>query len=116
MMHMAALFITSDLPDIVFLFYDFVLSKFIQMEDIVKYNENGAPVKRLRRKARIVHSENIARKSFWNGHSCLLKELGRFDEDVGKIKPDYVRSFVFENKLIPSTWIVIRIDGCHFHR
>ncbi|KAK9233367.1 hypothetical protein WN943_023616 [Citrus x changshan-huyou] len=87
-----------------------------EMEDIVKYNENGAPVKRLRRKARIVHSENIAGKSFWNGHSCLLKELGRFDEDVGKIKPDYVRSFVFENKLIPSTWIVIRIDGCHFHR
>ncbi|KAI9197735.1 hypothetical protein LWI28_003426 [Acer negundo] len=87
-----------------------------EVEDIVKYNENGAPVKRLRRKARIVHSENIAGKKFWNEHPCLVKELGDFEEDVGKIKPDYVRSFLFESKLMPCTWIVIRIDGCHFHR
>ncbi|KAJ4715520.1 tRNA(His) guanylyltransferase [Melia azedarach] len=87
-----------------------------QVEDIVKYNGNGAPVKRLRRKERILHLENIAGKSFWNDHPCLLKELGVFEEDVGKIKPDYLRSFLFENKLLPSTWIVIRIDGCHFHR
>ena len=86
------------------------------MEDIVKYNENGAPVKRLRRKARIVHSENLAGKKFWNEHPCLVKELGNFEEDVGKIKPDYVRSFLFESKLMPCTCIVIRIDGRHFHR
>lgn len=77
---------------------------------------NGAPVKRLRRKARIVHAENIAGRSFWNEHSSLLKEVGGFTEDVDKIKLEYVRFFQFENKLMPSTWIVIRIDGCHFHR
>ncbi|KAK1591612.1 hypothetical protein Q3G72_010367 [Acer saccharum] len=87
-----------------------------EVEDIVKYNENGAPVKRLRRKTRIVHSENIAGKKFWNEHPCLVKELGGFEEDVSKIKPDYVRSYLFESKLMPYTWIVIRIDGCHFHR
>ncbi|KAI9165519.1 hypothetical protein LWI28_015542 [Acer negundo] len=44
----------------------------IEVEDIVNYNENGTPVKRLRRKARIVHSENIARKKFWNEHPKLM--------------------------------------------
>ncbi|XP_024030765.1 tRNA(His) guanylyltransferase 1 [Morus notabilis] len=87
-----------------------------KVEDIVKYDENGAPVKRLRRKAGIVHSKNIAGKSFWNEHVDLLKELGSFVDDVGKVEPDYIRSFQFEAKLLPSTWIVIRIDGCHFHR
>ncbi|XP_058005108.1 tRNA(His) guanylyltransferase 1 isoform X3 [Hevea brasiliensis] len=87
-----------------------------QEEDIAKYSENGTPVKRLRRKARILHSENIAGRSFWNVHQNLLKQLGCFAEDIGKINPDYIRSFLFENKLMPSTWIVIRIDGCHFHR
>ncbi|GAV85181.1 Thg1 domain-containing protein/Thg1C domain-containing protein [Cephalotus follicularis] len=88
----------------------------IQVEDIVKYNENGMPVRRLRRKAKIVHSENVSGRSFWNEHPSLLTELGGFAEDIGKIKPEYVRSFLFENKLMASTWIVIRIDGCHFHR
>lgn len=87
-----------------------------QEEDIAKYSENGTPVKRLRRKARIVHSENVAGRSFWNVHQNLLKDIGGFAEDNGKINPDYIRSFLFENKLMPSTWIVIRIDGCHFHR
>ncbi|XP_030975706.1 tRNA(His) guanylyltransferase 1-like isoform X2 [Quercus lobata] len=87
-----------------------------EVEENVKYNENGTPVKRLRRKARIVHSENITGKNFWNEHLSLLKEVGGFTEDVEKIKPEFVRSFQFENKLMPSTWIVIRIDGCHFHR
>ncbi|XP_031250399.1 tRNA(His) guanylyltransferase 1-like [Pistacia vera] len=87
-----------------------------EVEDIVKYHEDGTPVKRLRRKPRIVHSENIAGRNFWSEHPCLLKELGCFEENVSKIKPDYVRSFLFENKLMPCAWIVIRIDGCHFHR
>lgn len=87
-----------------------------QVEDIVKYNENGAPIKRLRKKASIVHSKNIAGKSFWNEHPKLLKELGGFVNDIGKVEPDFIRSFQFETKLLPSTWIVIRIDGCHFHR
>ncbi|KAB1210438.1 tRNA(His) guanylyltransferase 1 [Morella rubra] len=87
-----------------------------KVEENVKCNENGTPVKRLRRKARIVHSEDIAGRSFWNEHPSLLKEVGGFSEEVDKIRLEYVRLFQFENKLMPSTWIVIRIDGCHFHR
>ena len=87
-----------------------------QVEDIVKYSENGTPVKRLRRKPIVVHSDNIAASSFWNEDPFLLKELGDFREDIGNIKPEYVKSFQFENKLMPLTWIVVRIDGCHFHR
>ncbi|KAJ8766825.1 hypothetical protein K2173_008379 [Erythroxylum novogranatense] len=87
-----------------------------EVEDIVKYTDNGSPVKRLRKRPIIVHSENIAGRSFWNEHPNLLLELGGFVEDVSKTKSDYIRSFIFENKLMPSTWIVIRIDGCHFHR
>ncbi|KAJ7946280.1 tRNA(His) guanylyltransferase [Quillaja saponaria] len=87
-----------------------------EVEDIVKYNEEG-PVKRLRRKTKIVHSKKIASKSFWKEHPILLKELGSFVEEIDKVKPEYyIRSFEFENKLMPSTWIIIRIDGCHFHR
>ncbi|XP_077212685.1 tRNA(His) guanylyltransferase 2-like isoform X2 [Tasmannia lanceolata] len=29
---------------------------------------------------------------------------------------EYVKSFEVEDRLMPSTWIVVRIDGCHFHR
>ncbi|KAF3777614.1 tRNA(His) guanylyltransferase 2 [Nymphaea thermarum] len=29
---------------------------------------------------------------------------------------EYVKSFEVHDGLLPSTWIVIRIDGCHFHR
>ncbi|KAH1065961.1 hypothetical protein J1N35_030948 [Gossypium stocksii] len=87
-----------------------------EVQDIVKYNEDGTPVKRLRRKAGIFRSENIAGRRFWNAHASLLKELGNFSEDCFKTNPDYIRSFLFESKLMPSTWIVIRIDGCHFHR
>ncbi|RVW55106.1 tRNA(His) guanylyltransferase 1 [Vitis vinifera] len=88
----------------------------LKVEAIVKYSENGTPVKRLRRKPIIVHSDNIAARSFWNEHPFLLKELGDFREDINNIKPEYVKSFQFENKLMPLTWIVVRIDGCHFHR
>lgn len=88
----------------------------IQVIDIVKHRENGSPVRRLRKKSSIVHSKNIAGKCFWNNHTGLLKELGSFTNDIGKVEPDYVRSFQFKKILMPSTWIVIRIDGCHFHR
>jgi len=88
----------------------------LQVEDIVKYSENGTPIKRMRRDKTTVHSKNIAGRSFWNEHQSLLKELGGFTKDVGKINSDYIRSFLFESKLMASTWIVIRIDGCHFHR
>ena len=87
-----------------------------QVEDIVKYKENGAPVKRLRKKITLTHSENVAGRSFWNVHPCLCKELGHFEGDISKINPEYIKSFQFENNLMPSTWIVIRVDGCHFHR
>uniref|UniRef100_A0A2P2JXM4 tRNA(His) guanylyltransferase n=1 Tax=Rhizophora mucronata TaxID=61149 RepID=A0A2P2JXM4_RHIMU len=87
-----------------------------EVEDIIKYNETGMPVIRLRKRPITVHSEDIAGRIFWSEQCSLHLELGGFAEDVGKIKPDYVRSFLFERKLMPSTWIVIRIDGCHFHR
>ncbi|KAM5577537.1 hypothetical protein ABKV19_008066 [Rosa sericea] len=88
----------------------------LKVIDVVKHNKNGSPVRRLRKKLRIVHSKNIAGISFWNKHKCLLNELGSFSKDIGKVEPDFLKSFQFEKRLTPSTWIVIRIDGCHFHR
>ncbi|PHT65661.1 tRNA(His) guanylyltransferase 2, partial [Capsicum annuum] len=88
----------------------------IKVDDIVKYRENGTSVKRPRKKAIIVHSENVATKRFWNNHSCLTEELGSLTEGINKIKPEYLRSFQFESSLMLSTWIVVRVDGCHFHR
>ncbi|XP_010510034.1 PREDICTED: tRNA(His) guanylyltransferase 2-like isoform X2 [Camelina sativa] len=87
-----------------------------QVEEAVKHDENGNPVKRFRRRETLVHSESIAGRSFWNEHSSLHKDLGHFAQDIGKIDPDYVKSFQFENRLVPLTWVVVRIDGCHFHR
>ncbi|KOM33876.1 hypothetical protein LR48_Vigan02g002600 [Vigna angularis] len=86
------------------------------VEDVVKYTDNGAPIKRHRRKIIPVHSKKIAGKRFWNEHIVLLKELGGFIEEINNVTPEYVRSFEFDSKLMPSTWIVVRIDGCHFHR
>ncbi|KAL0350026.1 UNVERIFIED_CONTAM: tRNA(His) guanylyltransferase 1 [Sesamum radiatum] len=87
-----------------------------EVEDIVKYKDDGCPVKRLRRKVITVHSENIASRRFWNDQLCLPNELGPFTEDLNKTMPEYLKSFQYESKLMPCTWIVIRIDGCHFHR
>lgn len=92
----------------------FVLKTIV--EDIVKYAENGAPVKRSRRKIISEHKKKIASRRFWNEQTVLLKELGAFMEEIDNVKPEYVRSFEFDSKLIPSTWIVVRLDGCHFHR
>lgn len=63
-----------------------------------------------------VRSSNLAGKSFWNEHSSLLSELGRFEGDIQNIRPEYIESFQFQDKMMLSTWIVVRIDGCHFHR
>ncbi|KAL3646843.1 tRNA-His guanylyltransferase [Castilleja foliolosa] len=87
-----------------------------EVEDIVKYKNDGCPVKRPRRKIVTVHKENIASAEFWDKQPCLLKELGQFTEDLSKTKVNYIRSFQYERRLMPFTWIVIRIDGCHFHR
>ncbi|KAK1403780.1 tRNA(His) guanylyltransferase [Heracleum sosnowskyi] len=86
-----------------------------EIEAIVKYI-NDTPVKRLRKNVTVEHSENIASRNFWNKHSCLVKEISNFIVDINNIKPEFVKSFTFENKLMLSTWIVVRIDGCHFHR
>ncbi|CAJ1966986.1 unnamed protein product [Sphenostylis stenocarpa] len=86
------------------------------VEDIVKYKDNGAPIKWHRRKIITVHSKKIAGKRFWNEHTVLLKDFGGFVEDINNVTPEYVRSFEFHSKLMPSTWIVVRIDGCHFDR
>ncbi|XP_057774974.1 tRNA(His) guanylyltransferase 1-like isoform X3 [Salvia miltiorrhiza] len=88
----------------------------LKVEDIVKYKDDGCPVKRRRRKVITVHSENIASKRFWNEKLCLLKELGQFTEDLNKTRPEYIKSFQYESRLMLSTWIVVRVDGCHFHR
>ncbi|KAL3818836.1 hypothetical protein ACJIZ3_004741 [Penstemon smallii] len=87
-----------------------------EVEDIVKFKDDGCPIKRPRKKVITVHSENIASRRFWNDQSCLFKELGQFTEDLNKPKTEYIKSFQYESRLIPSTWVVIRIDGCHFHR
>ncbi|KAG5554059.1 hypothetical protein RHGRI_011808 [Rhododendron griersonianum] len=86
-----------------------------EVEDIDKYKDGETLVKSPGRNVILVHSGNIASRSFWSEHSCLLKELGSFEEDINKVKPEYVKSFEFERKLLPSTWIVVRIDGRHFH-
>ncbi|CAJ1968356.1 unnamed protein product [Sphenostylis stenocarpa] len=86
------------------------------VEDIVKYKDNGDPIKRQRRKIITVHSKKIAGKRFWNEHTVLLKDFGGFVEEINNVTPEYVRSFESDIKLMPSTWIVVRIDGCHFHR
>ncbi|KAG6397436.1 hypothetical protein SASPL_143603 [Salvia splendens] len=88
-----------------------------EVEDIVKYKDDGFPVKRTRRKVLRVHSENIASKRFWKEKSCLSKEeLDQFCDNLNKTRPEYVKSFQYESRLMLSTWIVVRIDGCHFHR
>ncbi|GAU09984.1 hypothetical protein TSUD_335110 [Trifolium subterraneum] len=84
--------------------------------DVVKYTENGAPVERQRRKIITVHSKKIAGTRFWNEQTILSKELGVFMEEINNVKPEYIRSFEFDSKLMPATWVVVRIDGCHFHR
>ncbi|XP_061345505.1 tRNA(His) guanylyltransferase 2-like [Gastrolobium bilobum] len=86
------------------------------VEDVVKYTEKGVPIKRHKRKIITLHSKKIASKRFWNEQSVLLKELGGFVEEIDNVKAEYVRSFEFDSKLMPSTWIVVRLDGCHFHR
>ncbi|PQQ10313.1 tRNA(His) guanylyltransferase 1 [Prunus yedoensis var. nudiflora] len=62
----------------------------LRVIDIVKHRENGSPVRRLRKKSSIVHSKNVAGKCFWNNHTGLMKELGSFTNDIGKVEPDYV--------------------------
>ncbi|XP_057474195.1 tRNA(His) guanylyltransferase 1-like isoform X4 [Actinidia eriantha] len=85
------------------------------LEDIVKYKNDGTPVKRARREVIVDYSGNVASRSFWKEHSYLLYVVGNFEKDINKVKPEYVKSFQFEHKLMPFTWIVVRIDGCHFH-
>uniref|UniRef100_M0ZZR1 tRNAHis guanylyltransferase catalytic domain-containing protein n=1 Tax=Solanum tuberosum TaxID=4113 RepID=M0ZZR1_SOLTU len=104
---------TKDLPQI---FRQGSCAIKIKVDDIVKYREDGTLVKRPRKKAVIVHSENVATKRFWNNYTCLTEELGSLAEGINKIKPEYLRSFQFESRLMLSTWIVVRVDGCHFHR
>ncbi|KAH0693671.1 hypothetical protein KY285_020768 [Solanum tuberosum] len=103
----------KDLPQI---FHQGSCAIKIKVDDIVKYHEDDTHVKRPRKKAVIVHSENVATNRFWNNYTCLTEELGSLAEGINKIKPEYLRSFQFESRLMLSTWIVVRVDGCHFHR
>ncbi|XP_073119038.1 tRNA(His) guanylyltransferase 2-like isoform X2 [Henckelia pumila] len=87
-----------------------------EVEVSVKNKDDCCPIKRSKRRVTLVHMENIASRRFWNDQLYLLKELGYFSEDVNKTKTEYLKSFQYESRLLLSTWIVIRIDGCHFHR
>ncbi|XP_074272149.1 tRNA(His) guanylyltransferase 1-like isoform X1 [Silene latifolia] len=89
---------------------------YAKVQVVCKFDKNGDPVNRPQRKVVKVRSENIARKSFWDKHLSLLEELGNFEDEIPKIRPEYVESFQFQDKLMLSTWVVIRIDGCHFHK
>ncbi|KHN09345.1 Putative tRNA(His) guanylyltransferase [Glycine soja] len=70
----------------------------------------------------ICHLTNLHEQCLWrlvergmNGKEAwdFIKD---FDKKINNVTPEYVRSFEFDSKLMPSTWIVVRIDGCHFHR
>ncbi|KAJ0515588.1 putative tRNA(His) guanylyltransferase [Helianthus annuus] len=87
-----------------------------EVDETVKIHDKESPVKRSRKMVKTVHSENIASRSFWNDYSYLCKELGCFEQNVNNIKHEYLKLFRSENKLLPFTWILIRIDGSHFHR
>ncbi|XP_043718563.1 tRNA(His) guanylyltransferase 1-like [Telopea speciosissima] len=89
-----------------------------KVEEIVKYDQAGDPVRRVREKLIVDHFDPDW-LSFWAKHPCLIDALLIPKENFWKIwstKCDSVKSFEFEDKLIPSTWIVVRIDGCRFHR
>ncbi|CAN0887933.1 tRNA(His) guanylyltransferase 1 [Linum grandiflorum] len=88
----------------------------MEVETIVKYNKDGSPIPRLRKQISTVHSQDIARRNFWNHKPHLVKELGPFMADISRIDNDYVKYFQSENKLMPYTWAVVRVDGCHFHK
>ncbi|GJY04995.1 tRNA(His) guanylyltransferase 1 isoform X1 [Tanacetum coccineum] len=88
----------------------------LKVDETFEIDDNEAPVIRLRKRLIVVHSKNIASKSFWNGYSCLCKEIGCFEHNVNNIKPEYIKLFQSDKKLLPFTWTVIRIDGSHFHR
>ncbi|CAN1269508.1 tRNA(His) guanylyltransferase 1 [Linum perenne] len=103
----------NDLPEI-FRWGSCIL--IMEVETIVKYNKDGSPVPRLRKQISTVRSKHIARRKFWNDKPILIKELGAFVADITRIDEDYIKYFQSENKLMPYTWAVVRIDGCHFHR
>ncbi|XP_047955874.1 tRNA(His) guanylyltransferase 1-like [Salvia hispanica] len=89
-----------------------------KVEEIVKHKADGSPVIRPRSKVLTVHSENIASKRFWNENKCLSEEeLGQFCNALKKTRPEYIKywNFQYESRLKLSTWIVVRIDGRHFH-
>ncbi|XP_010268602.1 PREDICTED: tRNA(His) guanylyltransferase 1-like [Nelumbo nucifera] len=92
-----------------------------KVEEIIKYNRSGDPVKRLRKKVMVGHF-NLDSPNFWTKHPSLLDELGvpeSHRETLSKVwstKCENVKSFEVKNSLMPSTWVVVRIDGRHFHR
>ncbi|XP_041998461.1 tRNA(His) guanylyltransferase 2-like isoform X1 [Salvia splendens] len=88
-----------------------------KVEDIVKCKIDDSHVKRCERKFLTVNSANIASKRFWSEKGCLSEgELAQFREKLNKTTPEDIKSFLHESRLMLCTWIVVRIDGCHFHR
>ncbi|XP_017771073.1 PREDICTED: probable tRNA(His) guanylyltransferase [Nicrophorus vespilloides] len=50
--------------------------------------------------------------------STLLTHIERplYTSIMAKSKFEYVKSFEIEDKVLPNCWIVVRIDGQHFHK
>ncbi|KAF9618438.1 hypothetical protein IFM89_001161 [Coptis chinensis] len=89
-----------------------------KLKVVVKNRENGDPVVRLRKKVIVEHCDIIG-ESFWREHPSLIAS-----EDLNLLRNVH-SSNVYEcmknetevkNKLLPYTWIVVRIDGRHFHQ
>ncbi|MCL7047825.1 hypothetical protein MKW94_014960 [Papaver nudicaule] len=84
-------------------------------EETVKCNENGKIVKRYRNKAIIEHCDIIGDK-FWKDHADILRDGNTEYQRSGNNKYEYLKSFEVEDKLMQSTWVVVRLDGRCFHK
>lgn len=59
--------------------------------------------------------ESIFGKTFHDeSPDILVENLDQCLEKVKKLK--YAKIYECEDALMPCAWVVIRIDGCHFHR
>lgn len=85
----------------------------IRTKWVVEHLANGVAVNRSTKKIVEVHS--VINKCFWNQHPSLIAEFGGLENDINFHNTGYIESFQVQDKLMLSTWIVVRIDGCKFH-
>ncbi|KAJ1699657.1 hypothetical protein LUZ63_008169 [Rhynchospora breviuscula] len=82
-----------------------------KVEEIVKIDGSGNPVKRRKNIVTIDHVDIIGPK-FWDEHPYILYE----DCSMVNNNYEYVKKFEADDRLPSSNWIVVRIHGCDFHR